>query len=175
MKFYIPTWFNIKAEESVFKGSIHFFNLIRRCQKVDHETRNVVQPVIKHNSFFAHSECILLSMLTDASETMRKLAFARIRKARSSTTTLNKREYQLPEVNFEARNYMEMISWKSIYAQDEDGNETGVFRTEYTDTPLLSGYSLQEIECMAQKGRVPCDLYNLPCHNQKVDRAFNCW
>ena len=65
-----------------------------------------------------------------------------------------------------------MISWKSIYAQDEDGNETGVFRTEYTDTPLLSGYSLQEIECMAQKGRVPCDLYNLPCHNQKVERAI---
>ena len=29
---------------------------------------------------------------------------------------------------------------------------TGVFRTEYTDPPILSGYSLQEVECTAHKG-----------------------
>ena len=62
--------------------------------------------------------------LTDPSKDMRKLAYARIRKARGSTTAVIQRKYQLPIVNFQARSYVDMISWKSEYDKDENGNET---------------------------------------------------
>ena len=172
MKCYVPTWFNIKVEESIFKGSIHLFNLIQRCRELDSETQSIVQPVIKNNSYFAHPECILLSMLTDPSANIRKLAHARIRKARGSTTAVKKRKYQLPIVNFQASTYVDMISWKSKYDQDENGFETGNYVTEYTDPPLLAEYSMDEIEAMIEDVSVPKELYSLPCHNQKVERAI---
>ena len=44
--------------------------------------------------------------------------------------------------------------------------------TEYTDPPILSGYSVQEIKCMAEENKVPNEVYDLPFHNQKVERAI---
>ena len=52
MRCYIPTWFSIKCEESIFKGSKDLFGLIQRCQTVDNETKEIFLPVIQNNSYF---------------------------------------------------------------------------------------------------------------------------
>ena len=170
MKCYVPTWFSIKAEESIFKGSKHLFGLIQRCQNVDSETKEIVRPVIQRNSFFAHSECVLLSMLNDLDCNLRKLACARIRKARNSITnnSMDRRVYELPVVNFDATSYIDMISWR----KDDKNDANGTLLADYTDPPILSGYSMDEIDDMADKRNIPEELYSLPCHNQKVERAI---
>ena len=115
MRCYIPTWFSIKCEESIFKGSKHLFGLIQRCPTVDNETKEIVLPVIQNNSYFAHPECILLTMLVDRNPNLRKLACSRIQKATRSENADRKSNYQLPQVNFEAESYADMRTWNTTY------------------------------------------------------------
>ena len=84
MKCYIPTWFSIKCNESIVNGSRNLYGLIARLRFVDEVTQEITCPVVQHNGYFAHSECILLSMLADDDKNMRKLACARIKKSRQS-------------------------------------------------------------------------------------------
>ena len=155
MKCYVPTWFDIKSDESIFLGSLHLYSLIKRFKSVDDKTCAIVRPVIQHNAYFAHAECILLSMLVDADITLRKLACLRIKKARDSDKS-DRRIYALPVVNFQANTYTDMISWV----------------TPYTDPPILSGYSLETINLMSEESKVPEEVFGLPCHNQKVERVI---
>ena len=152
MRAYVPTWFSIKREESIFKGSKHYYGLIRRCQSLDNETKEIVFPVIQNNAYFAHSECVLLTMLVDENPTLRKLACSRIQKARESANCHLLRAYQLPKVNLYAKTYADMIVWVTQYKrnQDDTGAQNETHETEYTDPPILSGFSVEEIKSMAE-------------------------
>ena len=61
-----------------------------------------------------------------------------------------------------------MISWR----KDDKNDANGTLLADYTDPPILSGYSMDEIDDMADKRNIPEELYSLPCHNQKVERAI---
>ena len=67
-----------------------------------------------------------------------------------------------------------MTTWNTTHVtkQGDNGVEMETHVTEYTDPPILSGYSVQEIKCMDQDNKVPNEVYDLPCHNQKVERAI---
>ena len=92
-------------------------------------------------------------MLVDEKQNLRKLACSRIQKARESENADRKWKYQLPQVNFEAKSYADMTTWNTKYVtkQGDDGVEMETHVTEYTDPPILSGYSVQEIKCMAKE------------------------
>ena len=74
MKCYVPTWFDIKCRESIVDGSRNLFGLVQRYKSVDTTTQDIVHPTIQRNAYFAHPECILLAMLADENESLRKLA-----------------------------------------------------------------------------------------------------
>ena len=116
---YVLTWFSIKGHESIVNGSKHLFGLIQRCEKLYESTRQVVKPVIKNNGYFAHSECLLLSMIVDQNVNLRKLAVLRILKARKSENVSTKRSYRIPSINFEAVSYRD-ISWQSEHMKNVD-------------------------------------------------------
>ena len=97
----------------------------------------IVRPVIQHNAYFTHAECmflstiyysfyLLFSMLVDADVTLRTQACLRIKKARESDKSFQ-RIYTVSEVNFQGKTYAYMIFWI----------------TPYTDSLILSGYSLE--------------------------------
>lgn len=65
MKVYVPMHFNIKYYNSVVFGSVLFYKFIRWIQYLDTNLRGVVNNAIKDNSYYAHSENILLAMLFD--------------------------------------------------------------------------------------------------------------
>ena len=69
----------------------------------------MVKPVIKNNGYFAHSECLLLSMIVDQNVNLRKLAALRILKDQKSENASTKRSYRIPSINFEAVSYCDMI------------------------------------------------------------------
>ncbi|CAH1103705.1 unnamed protein product [Psylliodes chrysocephalus] len=78
LKVYAPVWFDIKVRSSCTEGSRHLFSLIRRSRYLPAAVKDVIDPVIQRNAFFAHKENILLSMLTDDRKPMRELALKRI-------------------------------------------------------------------------------------------------
>lgn len=111
MKVYVPVWFAIKCNSCANQGSKHLFQLIQRSRFLPTKYRTIVDKVIQNNSYFAHSENILLAMLNDDFLAIRELAVRRIMKAKDGgATTL--RRFQLPKVIFDAPVYHMMIDWQ---------------------------------------------------------------
>lgn len=88
MKVYVPVWFSIKCNSLVTQGAKHLFMMINRSRFLPKKYRDVVDKVIKNNSYIAHSENLLLSMIHDESPTIRELGLRRILKARQQCTSV---------------------------------------------------------------------------------------
>ena len=163
---------NSSQRQNATKKCKNMYCLVKRCQALDEESKRIVRPVLQHNGYFAHSECLLLSMLVDHSKSLRMLAFRRIMKARKSENSCAKRRYSVPEINFDAHSYADMISWDTENINDDDSDEDPKFVTSYTEPPVLSDLSEENLKEIAEKGEISDNLYYLPCHNQKVERAI---
>ena len=59
IKFYFPTWLDIKQKSNVSDGSKHFFNMTLRIQKFAHSEFQKIAIEV----YFAHPENIVLGML----------------------------------------------------------------------------------------------------------------
>ena len=74
MEVYAPMWFLIKSNPYVEFGPRHICTALSLIRKQPEEIARVVFPVLQRNSYFAHSDNILLSMLTDEKPQIRELA-----------------------------------------------------------------------------------------------------
>ena len=89
--------------------------MIKFSRYLDDEFRCIVDNVIQRNAFFAHSEKILLAMLTDDRVVIRELAYRRFiaaRKEHASSTKI--RQFRVPNLNFEADDYTNLVMWQAI-------------------------------------------------------------
>ena len=168
MKCYVPIWFNIKCNDSIVYGTKHLFGLVKRCKFLEAGTKEIVRPVIQRNAYFAHSENILLSMIVDDDPKLRKLAYCRIMKSRNCENSDVRRIFKVPEIKWDADAYYDLIEWKTQYLDAEPGK----FITHYTEPPLLSNFSENDLHHLVTEGKVPDEVYGLPCHNQNVERAI---
>ncbi|GBP06283.1 Protein asteroid homolog 1 [Eumeta japonica] len=110
---YTPVWFQIKTHSSCKDGSRHLWKLIESSRFLSSELKAVIDPVIQRNAYFAHPENLLLAMLTDEEKHIRELAARRILKARSSPSTGKlPRTFEVPELNFDAKSYIDLINWQ---------------------------------------------------------------
>lgn len=82
VKVYAPSWFNIKKNHQAIHGPRLIHDMIRMCSFLPSEYKKLAFEVIQRNSYFAHSENILLAMLEDSRSFVRELALRRIIKAR---------------------------------------------------------------------------------------------
>ena len=74
LNFYAPGWFYIKPHPKIEDGARNFFKLIKLASLLRCNERAIIHRVLLSNSFFAHHENILLSMLTDKNPDIRKWA-----------------------------------------------------------------------------------------------------
>ena len=59
---YASMWFAIKSHSSGKDGARHFHQQVTRSRYLSQEQKNIVDPVLHRNSYFAHSENIILAM-----------------------------------------------------------------------------------------------------------------
>ncbi|GBP27482.1 hypothetical protein EVAR_14303_1 [Eumeta japonica] len=97
VRVYAPVWFAIKTHSSCKDGPRHLFKLIELTRYLPTTLKNIFDPIIQRNAYFAHPENLLLVMLTDFQPHIRELAARRILKARSAKPK-RLRLFQLPEV-----------------------------------------------------------------------------
>lgn len=84
LNLYLPMWFKIKCHPHIQSGSKHFFTMVELSQDlVDKEARKVVEKVMSDNSHFAHPENIVVSLLADPKEELRRKGVLYILAARS--------------------------------------------------------------------------------------------
>ena len=66
---YFPTWFSIKLNSDLMYGSMHYFDLLQRILQLSNKKiRKKAFENLQKNSFFAHPENVLVSMLGDSDE-----------------------------------------------------------------------------------------------------------
>ena len=66
-----------------------------------------------------------------------------------------------------------MISWNTKYINgDEDIKDDSVYCTSYTELPVLSDLSEDELLCIAEDGKIKDIIRGLPCPNQRVERTI---
>lgn len=155
LKVYAPMWFAIKARPYCTDGARHIWQTIHNSRYLSNELRSVIDPVIERNSYYAHPENLLLSMLLDERKEIRELAMRRILRARSEQYGL--RVFHVPKLNFAATDYIDLIDWQS---------------TEISEPPILRNSSVHDIEMCVACGDAPVmDFPKYPCHTQAVERC----
>ena len=156
-------WFRIKQKKSKAYGSKHNFSVIEKTRKLSPRTQQIMFPIIKRNGYFAHHENIMIGLINDDKKDMRKLGWRRILKARQGSKNKNIRVYEIPDINFQAGSYHDMVDWNinitepplTTYISDED-----IFQyIETGDLPRISAISLGSTT-----------MNNIPCHSQAVER-----
>jgi len=165
IKVYLPSWFEIKLNNCITDGPRNFFNILDKVNKFpDQEIRTTAIKVLKRNAFAAHQENVLLAMLADEDESVRRVAVNKIKAVRqestkspttsSSTKVQQKptsvRKFRVPSINEKAKSYQNLVS---------------IDKTKY-QPPAIRNMTTDELEeIRSSKLQI---LH--PCHNQAVER-----
>ena len=87
---------------------LHFHKLVYLSRYMEPKYRNIIDRVIKNNSYFAHHENVLLVMIHDCSSNICQLGLSRIMKAKSAFSK-ELRRFLLPSINLNASQYYDIV------------------------------------------------------------------
>ena len=62
IRVYASMWFAIKSHSSCEDGARHFHQQVARSRYLSQEQKNITDPVLDRNSYFAHPENIILAV-----------------------------------------------------------------------------------------------------------------
>jgi hypothetical protein len=163
LRVYAPSWFTIKKNSHITDAPRNLWMLTVRMRYLTEEYKKIVFPVVQNNAYAAHPENILLTMLVDKRSTIREEAATRILAAREkfdSSMEQTIRKFYIPELNFYANDYTELIDWTNC---------------EILEPPITTLISSDDLIKIRQGETVPltklADNISLPCHNQAVERC----
>lgn len=110
IRVYVPMYFNVKYYSSVVHGSALFCKFIQWTRYLEPNLRDVLDGVIQNNSYYAHPENILLTMLFDDRKALRDRAINRILYYRDKMhDPVILRVYKKYNINFDCVGYTDMI------------------------------------------------------------------
>nr|GBN83623.1 hypothetical protein AVEN_134506-1 [Araneus ventricosus] len=141
LKSYMPIWFSIKTSKYFTEGPTLVNQSIQSSRYLPEDLRNLVDPMVKRNGFFAHPEHLMLAMIQDNTKLIRELGLRRILKARQldqKRTTI--RTFMPPKLNFKAQDCSEIINWMDC---------------DLSSPPLLKDSSDDEIKSHIQSDSAP--------------------
>lgn len=79
---YSRMWFQIKAQPGLENGAGHLWKMIDVSRRLPNNIKVIIDKVIQDNTYFAHPENILMTMLTDTWKHIRELVVRRNLKSR---------------------------------------------------------------------------------------------
>lgn len=153
LNMYLPVWFRVKCQPHIQSGSRHFHYMVELSQDLVEEARLVVQKVMSDNAHFAHAESIVITLLADPREELRRKGVLHILAARREhDPEKGPRQFIPPSVNFQANVYADLIDWDGI---------------ERTEPPLTMDLSEDTILSAMTK---PLKLPSYKNHTQGVEK-----
>ena len=126
MNVYAPALFSLKSNWHVSQGTVQFFFLLqlaREClEKKEPDIFEVVTTTMANNGFFAHPENLLLSMVVDSSQAIRRKALGMIEQLRIKDQKRRERgdeeirKFMIPtNINFKAKSYYTLIGNENFF------------------------------------------------------------
>lgn len=149
---YAPLWFSIKCKPKFRHGPEHILLAIKLYKLLPINIQNIIKPIMNKNTYFAHSENLLLSMLCNDDDLIRNAAVNRIQKVRSDDND-SLRIFHSPSINFDAHTIEQLIDWETV----------DVFEPPFTmkfDNAALEGI---------KNNKLILPFY--PIHTQNVERC----
>lgn len=115
VKVYAPFWFRVKQHPEAIHGSRNVFRYIVWVRQLPLDVQLTIRPAIEGNAFFFHPENILLSMITDTDDEIRRTGYQRILQIRENHP-LTLRSFYMPRntIEFCSESYDKMIDWTGI-------------------------------------------------------------
>jgi hypothetical protein len=158
LKVYAPLWFAIKSKPSCIDGARHLWMLVNKSRYLREDLKSIVDPVIQRNAYYAHPENLLLALITDERQHIRELGIRRVMRARASKKPQRFiRTFDVPELNFDAADYIDLIDWQTC---------------ELTEPPLTKDLSDSDLEQLVHSiESLAVGFPRFPCHNQAVERC----
>lgn len=149
-------WFEIKSNECFKMGPKLIFNYIKCVREnFSNSIKRVVFKVVQRNSYFAHPENIILTMLTDENQEVREHAVNTILAARISAKT-GIRKFFKQKIDFKAKHYFEMSN------------------IDHIEPPMTMNCSEEYLnECIiSAENWVNKNISGIPVHTQAVERSI---
>lgn len=118
LKVYAPVFFSVKCLPKIYDGAKHLFLMFQGLKKLSRPQYDLLFPVVLNNSYFWHSENLLLAMLVDEDINIRRDAVQKIVRARQEATqndsvrVFTKIDRNI--VNENAQEYHEVLHWHRI-------------------------------------------------------------
>ena len=153
LSLYFPGWFKFRHHSHIQDGSKNFYYLVELTQDLpDAADRETAQKVLQRNSFWAHPENLVVSMMGDKDKEVRREAVNWVKRAREEYDPANHpRQFFTPQVDFCATSYTKMVDWESLAC---------------TEPPLTRDMSEAELEEVVEKGH---RFQDFPNHTQQVE------
>ena len=183
IKIYFPSWFEIKYKNKVTEAAPNFYNIINRVRCFPStKVKKILLKVLQRNGFSIHSENVLLAMLADKHEEVRRKAVNKILALRGV----------LPDFSLDDGSWAGTeIDGNVSSSEDEDHAEgpsksVRIFKVpSMLNTKAKVYYKLIDLDG-ADVSEPPATLHlsteqlqnmytsklelELPCHNQAVER-----
>ena len=153
---YGPSWFHIKTKPNLYHSPEHVLTAVKSMRKLPKSTQDIVKPYIARNSYHAHPEHILLSMLCSDDVGLRTNAVRQIIQLRKGSDVGNYklREFTPPSsLNFDATHFTELINWE---------------KEVITEPPLTFKLTIQDLLDIKET-KLQIKPYKV--HTQSVERA----
>ena len=114
LRSYFKLYFEIKVKHYLVHGPYHILTQLRILKSLPMEVRDIVTPYIRTGAWYAHSECVLLSLLGSDVAEDRSFAIQWIFKIRGGKELgdLSLRDRVTPRLNLKATSLQTLISWK---------------------------------------------------------------
>ena len=190
IKFYGKIWFYVKQHSKCTDGPKNLFRMIELLRDLPWEDQQIMRKSIQHNAHYAHSENILLTMLTDEDKSIREQAVSTILKIRSENAAKPVPESVIVEEDCDDIQIASESEPEEIEGEDDLPTpkiypvhsfkvpELNFDATTYTEMnsrkkdvfepPLTLELSSTRLrQCIEDPLFVP----NYPCHTQMVERT----
>lgn len=155
LEWYFKLYFDIKVKHFIADAPYHILTSLRILRTQPKKVRDAVTFYIRTGAWYAHSECLLLSLLASTDPSDRRFAVDQILKLRghSDSGDTSVRPRVTPKLNLSATSLTKLITWKA-------GN---------VDEPVLTcSMTRAEIKSFLDK---PYDPPKFSCHTQSTERC----
>jgi len=149
---YGPLWFEIKKHSGLEHGSRHFFSLMKRTRVLPNELQTIVHKCLERNSFFAHSENVILSLMCSSEIETREQGFKCFQLAKEVCE--QPRKFVLPQLNTAADELFELLNTNDVWSPP----------------PVLLDVCPLDLQIAVTNGTVEKYCDGIPCHSQAVER-----
>ena len=156
LDFYFKLFFDIKVKHHIVDAPYHILTGLRILKKQPKKVKDAVTFYVRTGAWYAHPECLLLSLLASNTMSDREFAIKQIMKLRGNSEFGDNslRPRITPKLNLSATSLTKLITWKPGEVQD----------------PSFT-CSLSKAEIQGFK-EVPYSPPSFSCHTQSTERCL---